>query len=169
MSPLALVLRGLFAVSLLLTLGACDRGSLEEDQTEDRPPLPDPVEGVCSAEIDGEPFEAEVVSAAVDLDDGTLDFACEEGDIELLFRLDPDDVGPATISLGEPSGRAQLRVGDRASVTNTLPGLEDVGEVVLDTYTRDRVIGTFEFIVPGFAEGDPLIRVTMGAFDIEIP
>jgi len=160
-----MILRGLFAVSLLLTLGACDRSDLEEEPIEDSPPVLDPVEGSCASEIDGEPFEAEVVSAAIDLDDGTLDFTCEAGEVELLFRLDPDDFGPAMIPLGVPGNRAQLRVGERVTVTDG----EDVGEVVLDAYSIDRVIGTFQFVVPGFAEGDPPIRVTMGAFDIEIP
>jgi len=161
-----MILRGLFAVSLLLTLGACDvgRSDLEEDDPDETPPIETP-SGVCIAEIDGEPFTADVASAAVDLDDGTLDFACEVGDIELLFRLRPNAFEPATIPLGGPSGRVQLRVGEQVTVTLG----EDVGEVVLDAFTLDRVIGTFEFTVPGFAEGDPLIRVTMGAFDIEIP
>lgn len=171
MPTLSVVLRGLFALSLLLTLSACDfaRSDLEEEQMEDPPPGTGTPEGVCAAEIDGEPFEADVASAALDLEDDTLDLVCEEGDIQLLFRLYPNAFGAATLRLGGPSGRAQLRVGDETSVTNTVPGLEDIGEVVFDAYTRDRVVGTFRFTVPGFVEGDSLIHVTMGTFDIEIP
>ena len=171
MPTFSMILRGLFALGLVLVLGACDfaRSDLEEEQSEDPPPVLDPVEGTCAAEIDGEPFEAGVANAAMDLEDDTLDIVCEEGDIELLFRLRPNAFGSATIPLGAPGTRAQLRVGEEVTVTDLLPGGEDVGEVVLDAFTLDRVAGTFRFTVPGFAEGDPLIRVTMGAFDIETP
>lgn len=167
MPPFALLLRRLLVLGLAVALGACDvgRSDLEEDPTEDPPPMLAPAEGACAAEIDGEPFEADVVGAAVDLDDGTLDFACEAGDVELLFRLDPEGFGPITLPLGVPGNRAQFHVGEQVTVTDG----DDAGEVVLEAFTSDRVIGTFEFTAPGLAEGDPPIRVTMGAFNIEIP
>jgi len=162
-----LALRSLFVFGLLLTLSACDfaRSDLKEEQPEDTPPVSDPPEGVCTAEIDGEAFTAGVANAAMDLEDDTLDIVCEEGDIELLFRLRPNAFEPATIPLGGPSGRVQLRVGEQVTVTVS----DEAGEVVLDAFTLDRVAGTFHFTVPGFAEDDPPIRVMMGAFDIEIP
>ena len=43
------------------------------------------------------------------------------------------------------------------------------GEIVLVTYTRDLVAGTFSFDLPSFdGEGDPIL-VRRGAFLIELP
>lgn len=164
MSPL--LLRVSLGLCFLVALAACDAGrsDLEEDDPIDTPPI-ETLEGTCAAEIDGEAFTADEASAAVDLEDGTLNITCEEGDVELLFRLNPENVGPATIPLGVPGNRAQFRVGEQITVTDG----DEAGEVVFDAYTADRVVGTFHFTVPGFAEDDPLIRVTMGAFDIELP
>jgi hypothetical protein len=46
--------------------------------------------------------------------------------------------------------------------------VEPAGVVVLEVYTPDRIVGTFQFTVPGFEEDDDPIEVTFGEFDIEM-
>lgn len=170
MTPmLRLTIRGLFGLCLALVLGACDRSDLGEDGPP-IPPDPDPpgAANSCSAHVGEEVVVASVISAS-ESDDGTvLDLSCRSNDVRFLIQVKPDGFGPDTLALGVPGNRAQYSVGENATVTVDLPGGEEGGEIVLDTYTRDRVVGTFWFSAPGFEENDPLIRVTEGAFDIEV-
>lgn len=165
------MLRGLFSLCLLFTFAACDstRSDLSDDDPNDPPVRPvDPLEGTCSARIDGEPFAAELATAAVS-PQGVLDMTCEGGLVQLLFRLQTDAFEPVVLPLDMPGSRAQYRVGQNVAVTNTLPNDEDVGEVRIETFTQDRVQGSFSFNVLDPVDGTSIIRVTRGNFDIELP
>lgn len=166
----AFLMRAFLCLCLPLALTACDvgRSDLNEDPPveNDGPPPGGPLEGSCSALVDGEPFTAAVASASVS-PEGTLNMTCESGLVQFLFRLQLDGPGPATIPLGVSGNQVQYRVGEDVTVTVYLPGGEDVSEVVLTTYTQYRLIGTFRFSVPGFDEG-ALIGVTNGEFNIEL-
>lgn len=161
---LSYVSRGLLGFCLLLTLAACDAGrsDLDEDLPGDNGSPPEQLEGSCSAIVDGEQFVADMASARVDAE-GTLDFSCVDGPVEFLFRLEPESEGPGTLPLGVPGNRVQYSVGQDLTVS-----VEPAGAVVLEAYTPDRIVGTFQFVVPGFEEDDDPIRVTFGEFDIEM-
>lgn len=156
--------RGLLSLGLLLTLAACDAGrsDLEESPEEDSGSPPEELDGTCSAIVDGRQFVADGASARVDAE-GTLDFSCAAAPVEFLFRLKSESEGPAMLPLGVPGNRVQYRVGQDVTIS-----VEPAGTVVLETYTPDRIVGTFEFVVPGFEQDDDPIRVTFGAFDIEM-
>ncbi|MEP0546889.1 MAG: DUF6252 family protein [Rhodothermales bacterium] len=162
------LLRSVLLVTLALALGACDRSDLGDDG----PPIPSmpspPVAAsTCSAFVDGVRFSAATASASAD-PSGTLGFSCGSGAGGFLFSLQPESEGATTLPLGVPGNRAQYRVGEDVTVTVGLPGGEEVGEVRLTSYTSSRIVGTFRFNAPGFSQGDPLIRVTGGVFNIAV-
>lgn len=157
-------LRGFVGVCLFLSLAACDAGRsdlMEEVPGEEGSP-PGQLRGSCSAIVDGQQFAADMTSARVDAD-GVLDIACVDGPAEFLFRLEPEQEGPATLPLGVPGNRVQYSVGQDVTIS-----VEPAGVVVLETYTPDRIAGTFQFTVPGFDEEDDPIEVAFGEFDIEM-
>jgi hypothetical protein len=155
---------GFLGVSLLLSLAACDAGrsDLDEEVPGGEGSPPEQLEGSCSAIVDGRQFVADVTSARVDAE-GTLDFSCADGPVEILFRLEPEQEGPATLPLGVPGNRVRYSVGQDVTIS-----VEPAGVVVLDTYTPGQIVGAFQFTVPGFEEDDDPIRVTFGEFDIEM-
>jgi hypothetical protein len=162
------VLRCLFVLVFALSLGACDRGDLDDDLPMPTPPPgPPTAASICSAFVDGVRFTAATASASAD-PSGVLNFSCGSSTGGFIFSLQPEDVGATTLPLGVPGNRAQYREGEDVTVTVNLPGGEEVGEVQLSSYTSRRISGSFRFSAPGFREGDPLIRVTGGVFDIAV-
>lgn len=164
-------LRSLLSLCLLLAFAACDatRSDLTEDDSNDDPVNPvEQLDGSCAARIDGEAFSADRATASVS-PEGVLDITCEGGLVQLLFRLQTDGFEPVTLPLDMPGSRVQYRVGQNSTVSNTLPNGQDVGSVTIETFTSDRVEGSFYFNVLSPVDDTSIIRATGGSFDIELP
>lgn len=161
----------LCGLCLALTLAACDAGPSDLEAGGDPPGGDGPPAvpaSTCSARIDGEMFTASTAGATTSPEGETLDFSCSAGSESLVVRVQPEGFDGATLPLGTPGHRAQYSSGSEVAVTVDLPNGEPAGEVVLTTFTRSRAVGTFWFNAPGFSDGDPVIRVTAGRFDLAV-
>ncbi len=161
--------RFLLCLCLALTLTACDRSALEED---DDPPgggggMMEVAD--CSASVNGRSFEAQSPSATTNDQGSVLSISCRLFGDGLLFELQPIGFGEATLALG-PGSTNQAQYSDGGEISNTadLAGGAFGGSVMLQEFSRERVRGTFTVNVPGFDEGDPIINITAGNFDLPV-
>ncbi|MEM1043702.1 MAG: DUF6252 family protein [Bacteroidota bacterium] len=167
---LAAVPRLLLCFCFALTLTACDRTELDDD--DDPPPgggggMVD--DGTCSASVGGNRFEAFMPSATTNDQGDVLSIACREFNDGLLFELRPAGFGEAMLGLG-PGSANQAQYSDRGEVSNTaeLAGGAFGGSVTLQAFDQNRVQGTFTVNAPGFDDGDPVINIVNGRFDLPV-
>ncbi len=162
------ILHLLFSLCLVLTVAACDRGGLDEEPPTGGSgggggPITD---GNCTATIDGTAFEASLPSASIN----DLDFrlSCSDGGATILFDLNVEGFGPSTVTLGTPTNNVQYSVGNDVTNTVGISTAEIDGTLVFTGFSQDRAIGMFQLSIPGFSEGDPVIRIMDGRFDVPV-
>lgn len=165
----------LVTLVLLLTLAACDSG--DGGGAEEQEETPDPIVPSCAASLDGDAFEAEVVSANF-FNSGTptLQVLCQGDDADGRVVLNL----LVEVSVGSEEGNYILggsdQQGTAGAVFGTSPDLRggqtfefdpprEAGRVVIEEYSDTHVVGTFEYVVPDTQAGGSDIQVTTGSFE----
>lgn len=152
-----------FLLVALFALAGCDTG-----EASDGPTCTSTSSGFLTADVDGQPFEAECLSATVQ--GGTLVVFgstvtdTPEGRIQRRIDLIVAEVALGTFAVGS-TAQASYRVtnlDDADSPTNRVYNGES-GEVVVTEYRQENPMGRFSFTG---RDGEETVTVTDGLFDI---